>query len=539
MTLSYTVLGARLPVDEVFRRAQWDAKDRLASRQLCVEDDTLLALQADPYDSIPFCETFVSYQLPTAVSTVTTRTTTIVVATTTVSANYAETIASATTTVFVTGAPVPGHRKRQAGVVTPASALISSCLNPTGADASVLSRVSSACSCITRSDTDTTTLTVTATSTRVESAIDYEDQTVTSIVTGGIATETVIIPFIGPPVSSANVTYPGTAITYPGTAVTYPGTAVTYPGTAVTYPGIVTTLPGSVVTLSGSIITLPGSVVTLPRGGLPEATSTATPAAPSSGLPPLSVNGTIPPGPTVPPFPGGSGAPRIPSNGSQTISANGSLPTGNIVPDSCPYDNGTLYTENGQTFMILCATNFLGSQIQGFNDLNFQQCVHDCALINIGYSANDCYAASYIPNNDVGSDCFFRNLSSSEQPYYDPKVTSAILVNNTLSPSIYYNSTGAVPPFNSSSNSTSPSNASTISANSTGYASGFPTASANFTVPGFSLPSGNGRNGSAPSTAGISSGFPVPSANSTCGALATTTVTDTVAATTITATVTV
>ena len=74
MALFSAVLAVRLPVDEVFRRDQWSAKEKLESRELCVEDDTLLSLQMYPDDTIPFCSTFISIPAQTAVSTVTVKT---------------------------------------------------------------------------------------------------------------------------------------------------------------------------------------------------------------------------------------------------------------------------------------------------------------------------------------------------------------------------------------------------------------------------------------------------------------------------------
>ena len=74
MTLFSAVLGARLPVDEVFRRDQWAAKQRLESRELCIEDDTLLSFQTYSEDAIPYCSSIINIPAQTAVSTVTVKT---------------------------------------------------------------------------------------------------------------------------------------------------------------------------------------------------------------------------------------------------------------------------------------------------------------------------------------------------------------------------------------------------------------------------------------------------------------------------------
>ena len=174
--------------------------------------------------------------------------------------------------------------------------------------------------------------------------------------------------------------------------------------------------------------------------------SIASSPQPSSILPPLPVNSTIaliPTGPTAPPVSPISGLPSVPSNASSPTSGV-SLPTGNLVLDSCPQKNGSIYTELGQTFEILCYTNFIGPSDQGFYVPSFYQCVHDCAIINVGFSQTRCFAASYIPNNGVGSDCFFRTYNNSQNPIYDPKATSAILLNNTVSSNITYSATGSL-----------------------------------------------------------------------------------------------
>lgn len=213
----------------------------------------------------------------------------------------------------------------------------------------------------------------------------------------------------------------------------------------------------------------PGSISGPPRDGsdLPSITASATP---SSAVPPSSVNTTGPvsgssglptPGSIVGPPRSGSdlptssigassGVPTAPSNftipaytspsAAPTISINGSSPTtSGTVPTStssdigCPVKNGSHYTTQGQTFEILCDTNFIGPDYQGLYVPSLYDCINDCAIVNVGFSQDNCYAASYIPNNGVGSDCFFKSLNGSTHPQFDPKATSAILINNTLS----------------------------------------------------------------------------------------------------------
>ena len=74
-SLFSSALGARIPVDEVFRRDQLSAKDKLTKKDLtCIEDDALLSFQEYSDDAIPFCSTFLNIPQQTAVSTVYTKT---------------------------------------------------------------------------------------------------------------------------------------------------------------------------------------------------------------------------------------------------------------------------------------------------------------------------------------------------------------------------------------------------------------------------------------------------------------------------------
>ena len=69
------ILGARLPVDEVYRREHLMAKENLTKRDLqCVENDVLLSLQQYTDDSVPFCSSYIGIPQETSISTLTTKT---------------------------------------------------------------------------------------------------------------------------------------------------------------------------------------------------------------------------------------------------------------------------------------------------------------------------------------------------------------------------------------------------------------------------------------------------------------------------------
>ena len=181
---SGSTLSARIPVDEVFRREQISAKEKLMKKDLtCIEDDALLSFQEYSDDAIPFCSTFLSIPQQTAASTVYTKTsvsqlatrsrftklfssTIVALTTTTVSASLVATVASGTITVTITQAPVLSVFKRQDPQdpqVPLALDLISSC-QLTGPPLSLINTASSACSCLRISET---TITIPTTTTSV------------------------------------------------------------------------------------------------------------------------------------------------------------------------------------------------------------------------------------------------------------------------------------------------------------------------------------------------------------------------------------
>lgn len=203
------------------------------------------------------------------------------------------------------------------------------------------------------------------------------------------------------------------------------------------------------------------------RGGGTLPTSTSS-AGSGSITPIVSANTTVSAGPTNPFVGSASGFPSNSINGSLYPQP---LPTGNAAPDGCPIDNGSYYVTEGQTYQLLCDARFLGPSDQGFYVANFYECIHDCAIVNLGFSQSDCYAATYYPNNGVGSDCFFMNSSNSQYWVFNPKATSALLINNTVNYNLTYNAslTASIPPRMSPTalpitNTTSPPFVSSVSA---------------------------------------------------------------------------
>ncbi len=68
-------VAARLPVEEVFRKNQFLAKERLTRRDLiCIEDDWLLAFQQYTDTTYPFCSSYLGIPLATATSIAVTKT---------------------------------------------------------------------------------------------------------------------------------------------------------------------------------------------------------------------------------------------------------------------------------------------------------------------------------------------------------------------------------------------------------------------------------------------------------------------------------
>ncbi|KAL2044810.1 hypothetical protein N7G274_002585 [Stereocaulon virgatum] len=184
--------------------------------------------------------------------------------------------------------------------------------------------------------------------------------------------------------------------------------------------------------------------------------------------------------------------------------SNSSVPTPTLSPPlpGCPVDNGSTYITQGQTFKILCETNFEGPAAQGIIVPTLHSCISDCAAVNLGFSQIRCYAVSYAPFPPSGvSNCFFRTLNNSGHPFTDNNYISAILI---LPPSISLNTTSMLGPtaFPPASNSAGI----TISANST-----FPTVIPNITIssltPSISLNSTNATITSDPSFPTV----PIPS----------------------------
>ena len=154
--------------------------------------------------------------------------------------------------------------------------------------------------------------------------------------------------------------------------------------------------------------------------------------------------------------PSGSLKPPIPVSPSSTIPLNSTSPAMPSSPPlpGCPAANGTYYVTQGQTFLILCDVNYPGPDDQGLIVPSLHQCIDDCAIVNVGFSSDNCYAASYNPNLGPDTpDCFFRTDTDSTHPIPDDSFISGLLISpingtNQTIPSgtgIFPSGTGLVP----------------------------------------------------------------------------------------------
>ena len=201
--------------------------------------------------------------------------------------------------------------------------------------------------------------------------MDYAEKTFINTVTDGVTTITyTILP--SPPTGGSSGVIPSTTGIYNSTSVSSSASLpIITPTTPIPPPNNNTDLPRTGQTLSGS----------------------------PSGAPTTPSNSTTPTQTPAPPLPG------------------------------CPVNNGTTYTTQGQTFEILCDNNFLGPSTQGLIVPSLYSCINDCAAVNVGFSQNQCYAASYAPFPPTGvSNCFFPTLHDSGHPFTDDNYISAILI---------------------------------------------------------------------------------------------------------------
>ena len=231
------------------------------------------------------------------------------------------------------------------------------------------------------------------------------------------------------------------------------------------------------LSVNSSVPVLPPLITGVPSGlisGIPSVNRSVTVLPPiitgvSSGLSPgiLSINSSVvgPPriftNPTSSVTLVSSSSSASPDASSISTSATTSSPITTPLP-GCPIDNGTIYTTQNQTFQILCDTNYGGPSDQGLVVPSLFACIDDCAVVNQGFSEDQCYGVSYSPLVGPGeSNCDFRGHQATSQPLYDPTAISAMLVPNL--------------PANSSSTSSISSPTSTASFNTSSSPSTSPT----------------------------------------------------------------
>ena len=140
-------------------------------------------------------------------------------------------------------------------------------------------------------------------------------------------------------------------------------------------------------------------------------------ASNSAGMGPTNI------GPT---FPAGN------DSGGSVTSSSLAIPTGAPLPN-CPAQNGSIYNSlGGQQYLILCETNFPGPSTEGLVAPSLHTCLDNCALVTLGYSEDECYAASYNAFAAPGKqNCFFKGLFNSRASQYDPGYMSGLLLNTT------------------------------------------------------------------------------------------------------------
>ncbi|KAL9128873.1 MAG: hypothetical protein Q9217_002530 [Psora testacea] len=432
-------LGLRFPVKDVreFHR-DLEKRDSIGKREaaaeleevfyerekriVCLEDDVLLSFQAYEDDAIQFCSNYLGIQDTTSTTTNVGKTTVTVIGTTVATINGGTTTVPQSTITVTNTQEIVDRRamllKRQDPGVTPPAAIFSSC-SETPQNSSLISMVSSGCSCLFITpgvDVSTTSIV----STRTITGRDYREATVAATVTSGVTTVT--------------TTSTPTSFGYGGTgsaSISYSGNLTNSQGTGYGSTGY-----------SGS--GRPTGITDTRSGGLGPRTTTYPGTAVSSGssiiIPPSNTTITSPTGTGFPPLQG------------------------------CPFNNGSRYVTLCQTFEIQCYINYDGPIQQGLIEPDLYQCIEGCAIANVGFSQLRCYAVSYIPSA-VGPNCFFKTRTVSEQPIANGLAVSALLIGNgTCS-----NSTSST--SRTLSSFTSASSGFPVSSNSSMYngASGSPT----------------------------------------------------------------
>ncbi len=159
-----------------------------------------------------------------------------------------------------------------------------------------------------------------------------------------------------------------------------------------------------------------------------------------------------------------------------------------FVNDGCPAINGTtITTTDGEVYLVLCDTDYIGRQSIGLSEPDLLACVAQCSTTNDGFSATRCKGVSFRPQ--LVQNCYLKFNLDHPTTNTTYEIVSAILIKelnlpnatNTTS-STNSSSSYTLPTFNTTSPPLGPTATAIIPANLTSPASITPSASMNATT---------------------------------------------------------
>ncbi len=108
-------------------------------------------------------------------------------------------------------------------------------------------------------------------------------------------------------------------------------------------------------------------------------------------------------------------------------------PSFNPTPTAagCQAINGEILTYNDQQYLVLCNTDYEGGNIIGLDEPSFRACVHECAIVNEGFSFASCQGVTFFPNA-TGADCYLKTPAAVEAPTNDTAAIGAVLFNSSF-----------------------------------------------------------------------------------------------------------
>ena len=141
-----------------------------------------------------------------------------------------------------------------------------------------------------------------------------------------------------------------------------------------------------------------------------------------------------------------------------------SKPSGTVVPVTnsssyfstptpstpvCPYPDHYTYSSQCQDFEILCYKNYAGPTFLGLFEKNLNDCIEDCATVNVGFSQDKCYGITFNVSEIAEKNCYFKTAEGVQNPVDNELIVAAHLINNNTCttsssgiPFPTYNSTG-------------------------------------------------------------------------------------------------